>query len=152
MSQSDRVAVVSSRWHGDIVGHAVDTFCREVDAHPRFAVDRFEVPGAFEIPLRVQRLARSGIYAAIAACAFIVDGGIYRHEFVAHTVLDALMRIQLDEETPVFSAVLTPHAFHEHYEHRMFFSTHFVVKGQELAQALLQVCAADAEHAEPAVS
>ncbi len=53
-SQRERAAVVSSRWHGDIVGLAVDTFCREVDAHLRFVVDRFEVPGAFEIPLPVQ--------------------------------------------------------------------------------------------------
>jgi 6,7-dimethyl-8-ribityllumazine synthase len=65
----------------------------------------------------------------------VVDGGIYRHEFVAGTVIDALMRIQLETEIPVISAVLTPQHFHAHEEHRSFFAEHFVVKGREAAAA-----------------
>jgi 6,7-dimethyl-8-ribityllumazine synthase len=66
----------------------------------------------------------------------VVDGGIYRHEFVAAAVIDGLMRVQLDTETPVFSAVLTPRIFHEHEEHRRFFREHAAVKGRELAVAM----------------
>lgn len=66
----------------------------------------------------------------------MVDGGIYRHEFVAATVVDALMRVQLDTDVPVFSAVLTPHHFHEHGEHLAYFARHFEVKGTELAIAI----------------
>jgi 6,7-dimethyl-8-ribityllumazine synthase len=51
------------------------------------------------------------------------------------------MREQLDTGVPVFSAVLTPHHFHEHEEHRRFFSEHFVVKGTEVAQACLRTLA-----------
>jgi 6,7-dimethyl-8-ribityllumazine synthase len=94
------------------------------------------VPGAFEIPLHAKRLAQSGRYAAVVACGFVVDGGIYRHEFVAATVVDALMRVQLDTDVPVFSAVLTPHHFHDHAEHREYFTRHFEVKGTELAEAI----------------
>lgn len=133
-----RVAVVASRWHHDIVDRAVDAFCRELAARGGHTVDIVTVSGAFEIPLQVQRLARTGRYQAIAACAFVIDGGIYRHEFVATTVLDALMRIQLAEDQPVYSAVLTPHAFHGHDEHTLFFGTHFAVKGRELATAVLE--------------
>ena len=78
----------------------------------------------------------SGQYAALAGCALVVDGGIYRHEFVAATVVDALMRVQLDTDVPVFSAVLTPHHFHEHGEHLAYFARHFEVKGTELANAI----------------
>ena len=35
------------------------------------------------VPLAAQRLARAGRHAAIVACGLVVDGGIYRHEFVA---------------------------------------------------------------------
>ena len=90
---------------------------------------------AFEIPLLVQQLARSGRYAAIVACALVVDGGIYRHEFVAHAVIDGLMRVQLDSGVPVLSAVLTPQAFHEHETHARFFAEHLVLKGREAARA-----------------
>jgi 6,7-dimethyl-8-ribityllumazine synthase len=37
---------------------------------------------------------------------------------------------------PVFSAVLTPHHFHEHGEHLAYFARHFEVKGAELASAI----------------
>jgi len=130
-----RIAVVAARWHAEIVDNAVAAL-RESLADSGLEVDVFEVPGAFEIPLHVRRLARSGQYAGIAACALVVDGGIYRHEFVAGSVVDALMRIQLETDVPVFSAVLTPHHFHEHEEHRAYFAEHFKVKGTELARAV----------------
>jgi 6,7-dimethyl-8-ribityllumazine synthase len=46
------------------------------------------------------------------------------------------MRVQLDTDVPVFSAVLTPHHFHEHEEHQAYFARHFEVKGAELADAI----------------
>ena len=42
---------------------------------------------------------------------------------------------------PVFSAVLTPQHFHEHEEHRRFFTGHFLTKGKEVAQACLRTVA-----------
>lgn len=139
-STTPRIAVISACWHREIVGQARQALQAELQAqgHPPDHVDEFEVPGAFEIPLHAQRLARSGRYQAIIACALVVDGGIYRHEFVAGAVIDALMRVQLDSDVPVFSAVLTPHHFHEHAEHQRYFAAHFVKKGQEVAQACLQ--------------
>jgi 6,7-dimethyl-8-ribityllumazine synthase len=103
--------------------------------YPAAAIECFEVPGSFEIPLQAKLLAASGRYAAIVAAGFVVDGGIYHHEFVAETVIGALMRVQLDTEVPVISAVLTPHHFHEHAEHARFFREHFEVKGAEAAAA-----------------
>jgi len=98
-------------------------------------IDFFEVPGSLEIPLHALLLAESGRYAAIVATGFVVNGGIYRHEFVADAVIQGLMRVQLDTKVPVISAVLTPQNFHEHAEHRKFFLDHFVVKGAEAAAA-----------------
>ena len=46
-------------------------------------IDLFEVPGSFEIPLHAQLLAKTRRYTAIVAAGLVVDGGIYRHEFVA---------------------------------------------------------------------
>ena len=133
-----RIAFVHSLWHREIVEQAHAGFLEElatlgVSAE---AVERFETPGAFEIPLHAQTLARSGRYAAIVGAALVVDGGVYRHDFVAHTVVQALMHVQLATETPVFSVVLTPHHFHEHDLHQRFFHDHFRVKGAEAARAL----------------
>jgi 6,7-dimethyl-8-ribityllumazine synthase len=132
-----RIGFVQALWHREIVEAAHTGFLEEIKAQgfPPEAVERFETPGAFEIPLHAQTLARTGRYAAIVAAAFVVDGGIYRHDFVAQTVVGALMQVQLATETPVFSVVLTPHHFHEHEVHRRFFHEHFRVKGAEAARA-----------------
>ncbi len=101
-------------------------------------VDCFNAPGALEIPLLAQRIARHGRHAAIVALGLVVDGGIYRHEFVAHAVIDGLMRVQLDTGVPVLSKVLTPQAFHDHADHQRLFSEHMVVKGQQAAAACVE--------------
>ena len=138
-----RIAFVQAEWHPDIVDRGRDAFVEELDrlgiAPDR--VDLYRVPGAFEIPLHAQRLAAAGRHDAVVAAGFVVDGGIYRHEFVAGAVIDGLMRVQLDTEVPVLSAVLTPRDFHEHEEHQRFFSEHFVKKGAEVARACLETIA-----------
>ena len=139
-----RIAFISAAWHTDIVVRARDAFLAEAARLGQSAktIGLYDVPGAFEIPLHAQMLARTGQYDAIVACALVVDGGIYRHEFVAHAVIDGLMRVQLDTGVPVLSAVLTPKDFHEHGDHLKFFSDHFVKKGAEAARACLATIAA----------
>ena len=139
----DRVAFVQACWHSDIVERCRESFAAEMVrlGHPAGGVEFFEVAGSFEIPLQAQILAKSGRYAAVVAAGFVVDGGIYRHEFVAATVIDALMRVQLETGVPVISAVLTPQRFHEHDDHRRFFLEHFVIKGAEAAAACLKTMA-----------
>ena len=132
-----RVAFVQSCWHRDIVDRCRDSFLAEMAARGYGAdrIDLYEVPGAFEIPLHAKMLARTGRYAAIVASGFVVDGGIYRHEFVADAVISGLMRVQLETDVPVISAELTPQRFHEHDVYHHFFHEHFGVKGAEAANA-----------------
>ncbi|MES3000990.1 MAG: 6,7-dimethyl-8-ribityllumazine synthase [Pseudomonadota bacterium] len=139
-ARAPRIAYISARWHRDIVDRA-RLAALEVLQAAGAQVHEVDVPGAFEIPLHAQQLARSGRYDAVIASALVVNGGIYRHEFVAAAVIDALMRVQLDTGVPVFSAVLTPRDFHEHEEHRQFFADHFVKKGKEVATACLDTLA-----------
>ena len=83
--------------------------------------------------------ATTGKYAAVCASGLVVDGGIYRHEFVAHAVLQGIVQASLETGVPILSAVLTPHHFHEHAVHQDFFRTHMTTKGQELADACLSI-------------
>ena len=108
-------------------------------------VELFEVPGAFEIPLRAKLLACSRQYAGIVAAGLIVDGGIYRHEFVSTAVIDGLMRVQLDTGVPVFSAALTPQDFLSKGQPE-FFREHFATKGAEAAHAFVETIGALQQH------
>ena len=138
--RKDRIAFVQACWHREIVDQGRDAFLASIErlGYARDQVELFEVPGSLEIPLLAKQLAKSGRFGAIVAAAFVVDGGIYRHDFVAGTVVDALMKVQLETEVPVLSAVLTPQSFHEHGDHRAFFSEHFKIKGEEVASACAQ--------------
>ena len=132
-----RIAIIRARWHADIVDRCVDSFIAEWEKLGGKAADVevFDVPGALEIPLHAQTLIATGRFSAVLGTAFVVDGGIYRHDFVAGTVLDAMMRVSLDSGVPVLSAVLTPHNFQESEAHIAFFTDHFVIKGREAAHA-----------------
>src|SRR5579864_7912419 len=134
-AKPQRVAFVQSSWHREVVEECRIAFLAEMERRHVTNIDLFEVPGSFEIPLHAQILAKTRRYTAIVAAGLVVDGGIYRHEFVADTVIKALMDVQLRTEVPVFSAVLTPQQFHESAVHVDFFRKHFVIKGVEVAEA-----------------
>lgn len=139
-SSSGNIAVIQANWHIDIVSQATHSFTSKLVENGVNAekVVVFDVPGSLEIPLMAQKLAETGNFDLIMATGLIVDGGIYRHDFVAATVLEGMMRVQLDLGIPVLSVVLTPHNFQEVPAHMDFFKNHFVYKGEEAAIAALQ--------------
>ncbi len=131
-AKPQRVAFVQSAWHRDVVAECREAFLTEIQArHVASAqIDVFEVPGSFEIPLHVQLLAKTRRYTAIVAAGLVVDD-----QYIAETVIKALMEVQLRTEIPVFSAVVTPEQFNETAAHIDFFRQHFAAKGTEVAQA-----------------
>ena len=139
MTKSPKFAFIKARWHADIVDRAHEGFtARLAELGIDADVDAFDVPGAFEMPLLAKKLGETGRYDGVAAAAFVVDGGIYRHDFVSAAVVDGLMQAQMETGTPVFSVSLTPHHFQPKPELEAFFREHFVGKGREAADAAVQ--------------
>jgi 6,7-dimethyl-8-ribityllumazine synthase len=136
-----RYAFIKANWHSDIVDRALDGFAELIAMDQ---IDVYDVPGAFEMPLLARDLAQTGRYAAVAAAAFVVDGGIYRHDFVAQAVVDGLMRAGFDSGVPVLSVSLTPHHYQETDHHNAIYRAHFVEKGREAARAALKITEARA--------
>ena len=139
--QSMTIAFIQARWHADIVDQSRLAFIEEMNEKTQgtATVEVFDVPGAFEIPLLAKTLAETGTYDAVGGAALVVDGGIYRHDFVASAVVSGMMQAQLETGVPVLSVSLTPHQFHESAEHQEFFHAHFKVKGREAAGACVQI-------------
>lgn len=135
-------AFIKAGWHADIVDQALEGFLQVI---PKASVKVVNVPGAFELPLMAKKLAKSGDYAAVAVAAFVVDGGIYRHDFVAQTVVDGLMQVGLETNVPILSVSLTPHHFQETEHHISQFREHFVLKGREAAEAAQKIARTNAE-------
>ncbi len=134
---TQKIAVISASWSKDIVEAAEASFIKTMEdaGFPAGHIDVFKAPGSLEIPLMGQSLLEGG-YDMAVGIGFIVNGGIYRHEFVAQAVVDGIVNTSLKTGKPFLSVCISPITFTEGNEHHEeFFKNHFVIKGQEAAHA-----------------
>lgn len=144
MTDKLKIAFIKARWHAEIVDQALVGFEKGMaDAGRAVDIKSFDVPGAFEMPLLAKKLGASGKYDAIVCAALVVDGGIYRHDFVASAVVNGLMQAQMETGVPTYSVSLTPHHFQPTEEHIGFYHAHFVKKGEEAASAVRMIADLD---------
>ncbi len=137
-----RIALIAAQWHEDLVNVATSSCFSELLKLGVAANDNvklFKVPGSLEIPLVSKLIIQSGDWDAVIAFGLVVDGGIYRHEFVAQTVLNGLMNVALETKVPILSTVLTPQKFDENNPKDIeFFRRHLITKGVEAARSAVQ--------------
>ncbi|CAK0771934.1 6,7-dimethyl-8-ribityllumazine synthase [Gammaproteobacteria bacterium] len=104
-----RFGLVAGRFNNFIVDNlvtgALDTLVRHGAAPTDIMVAR--VPGAFEIPLAVARMAASGRYDALLAIGAVIRGGTPHFEYVASECVKGLSQVMLKYELPVAFGVLT---------------------------------------------
>ncbi len=133
-----RYALVVGRWNSFVVEHllegAVDTLRRHGVADAQMTVIR--VPGAFEIPLACQRVARSGDYDAIIALGAVIRGGTPHFEHVAGECTKGIAQVSLGADIPIAFGVLTVDSIEQAIERS---GTKAGNKGAEAAQSALEM-------------
>jgi 6,7-dimethyl-8-ribityllumazine synthase len=137
-----KIAFIQAAWHTEVTDNCKAAFIEELALHDvnDEDIDFYSVPGSLEIPLMAKKLAQTGRYGAVCCSGLVVDGGIYRHEFVAQAVISGIVQASLETGVPVLSAVLTPQQFHENSDvHVEFFRVHMLTKGKELANACMGI-------------
>ncbi|MCE0522804.1 MAG: 6,7-dimethyl-8-ribityllumazine synthase [Methylacidiphilales bacterium] len=102
-SSSFRFAVVASLFNRDYTDALLASARAALKGHELKIV---RVPGAYEIPLQVQRLARTKRYAAIIALGVIWQGKTLHAREILRAVTDGLMRVSLETDVPVIHEVL----------------------------------------------
>ena len=104
-----KFAIVAARFNQDIVeallNGAVAAFKAQGASEQNVTVVR--VPGAFELPLIVSKLASSKRYDAVVALGAVIRGGTPHFEYVCHEAASGLTRAALDSGVPVVFGVLT---------------------------------------------
>jgi len=107
--QKLKIGLVASRFNQFIVDQLVkgaqDALTRHGVSGPQQAL--VWVPGAFELPLLADRMARSGCFDAIVALGAVIRGGTPHFEYVAGECARGLSRVALDHGIPVSFGVLT---------------------------------------------
>jgi 6,7-dimethyl-8-ribityllumazine synthase len=104
-----RYAIAVTRFNSFIVesllAGALDTLQRHGVSPKNISIIR--VPGAFELPLAVQKLANSQHYDAIIALGAVIRGGTPHFEYVAGECTKGIAHVSLATQTPIAFGVLT---------------------------------------------
>jgi len=104
-----KYCLVVSRWNGFIVDQleagAIDTLKRHGAAEEDITIVR--LPGAFEMPLVLDKVAASGKYDAIVALGAVIRGGTPHFEYVAGEAVKGMAQVTLKHGIPIAFGVLT---------------------------------------------
>jgi 6,7-dimethyl-8-ribityllumazine synthase len=104
-----RIGIVQARFNEDITNALASACLAELDRLGVKAerIDHQLVPGALEVPLALQAMARRGGYDALVALGCIIRGETYHFELVANESGAGVTRIGLDHHLPIANAILT---------------------------------------------
>jgi len=101
--------IVAARFNDFIVGKLLEGAydCLERHGVSLDDVTVCWVPGSFEIPSAVQRMARSKKYDAVIALGAVIRGSTPHFDYVAAEVSKGVAKVSLDEKVPIIFGVLT---------------------------------------------
>ena len=91
-------------------GRSVHRICRREPGRHGIADDDItivRVPGAYEMPLAVKRVAETGNFDAIVALGAVIRGGTPHFDYVAGEASSGLGAVSLETDVPVTFGVLT---------------------------------------------
>ncbi len=103
---------------------------------PEEATDVAWVPGAFEVPAAVRRMASSGRYDGVIALAAVIRGATPHFEYVASEITKGLARLNLEADVPVAFGVITADTIDQAIERA---GTKLGNKGAQAAEALIEM-------------
>jgi len=133
-----RTAIVVARFNSfvteKLVEGAVDCLVRH--GLPEDSITLVRVPGSWEIPLAVQKLARSGKYDGIVALGAVIRGDTPHFDYVSAEVSKGVATVSLDTGVPVAFGVLTTDTTDQAMERAGIKSGN---KGWDAAQTLIEM-------------
>ncbi len=133
-----RLAVVVSRFNGDVTRHLSEGCIEELSARgvAGEAVAVQQVPGCFELPLMAKIFATSGAFDAIICLGAIIRGDTPHFEYVSSATASGIQQVALETGVPVVFGVLTVDNEQQAYDRVGGAAGH---KGREAALTALEM-------------
>ncbi len=104
-----KFGIIASRFNDfvtkELIAGCEDTLIRHGAENKDLAL--VWVPGAFEIPLAAQKLAKSKAYDAIICLGTIIRGATPHFDYIASEVTKGIAKVSLDMDVPVILGVIT---------------------------------------------
>jgi len=129
-----RIAIIKSRFNEDVTGGLRNGALKLLGEHGITVKqdDMFDAPGAFELPLLAQSLAKSGRYQGVVCLGCVIKGDTAHFEFISLGATIGTMQAMLSTETPIAFGIITTYT-DEQAEARSRDDAHN--KGREAAAA-----------------
>lgn len=118
VAQGMKMAVIVSRFNSflteQLVKGAVDAFVRHGGDEKNLCL--VKVPGAYELPVAVKKLALSKKYDAIVALGAVVQGATTHASLINETTARAFNQISLETLVPVIDGVVSAESLEQAIE------------------------------------
>jgi 6,7-dimethyl-8-ribityllumazine synthase len=135
-----RFGIVASRFNDFIVDRLLDAAVSTLLKHGVAAgdIEIVRVPGAFETPLAIKKLAAGRRFQALIALGCVIRGGTPHFEYVAGEASRGVAQVSRDEEIPIGFGILTVDSVEQAIERAGAKGGN---KGAEAALAAIQMAA-----------
>ena len=104
-----KIGIINSRFNefitSKLLSGAEDCLLRH-DVSPE-NIEIVWVPGAFEIPLVAQKMAKSGKYDAIICLGCVIRGATSHYDYVCSEGSKGIAKVSLDSELPIIFGIVT---------------------------------------------
>jgi 6,7-dimethyl-8-ribityllumazine synthase len=101
-----RIAIVQAAWHKEYTDRMVEASREILEIAKCAAIDVYQVPGTYEIPLTAKKLAKTYKYDAIIVYGIVIKGDTDHYEVILQTVIRELGKVMYDYEVPIIMEVL----------------------------------------------
>jgi 6,7-dimethyl-8-ribityllumazine synthase len=107
MAADRRVALCVARFYEELADRLEEGARGALRDAELEQVDRFDVPGAFELPLAAKYAAQSGRYAAVVCLGAVIRGETDHYDYVCREAARGIQDVQLETGVPCGFGLLT---------------------------------------------
>ena len=132
--KSLKVGVVSSRFNENVVKELCDACVKklELEGVLRNNITYESVPGALEIPIMLDSLARQKKFDVLIGVGAVIRGETYHFEIVSDQSANGILQLQLNYHIPIINAIITTNSSDDAFARTK-------IKGEEAALAAIEM-------------
>ena len=124
-----KICIVISTYNSGITNKLLFSAKNELKRHGVTRAKDYKVPGAFEIPVAIARLAKK--YDAFIAIGCIIKGQTANFDLISDAITNAIMHLSITNKKPIGNSIIT--LFNKNQASKRY------NKGKEAANAVIEV-------------
>ena len=100
-----KICIVISTYNSDITQKLFDSAKKELDKSEIKKIDVVKVPGSFEIPVTISRLAKK--YEGFIAIGCVIKGETANFDLISNAITNGIMQLSINQKKPIGNSIIT---------------------------------------------